>query len=61
MQHSSEEALFDVRLIARHLEKGVITGTQVEQHLQSLPDVAALAESMDEDDVVDDDAELLQE
>jgi len=43
-----ERILFDTRLVKRNLERGVLDGKTLVQHLEQLPDASAKAEPMTE-------------
>jgi hypothetical protein len=47
MENTSPEYLYDVRLIERHIERGLITRDAVRTHVASLPDVSHQAEQCD--------------
>jgi len=47
---SYDELRFDVRLIEKNIKSGVITPKELEQHLDSLPDVFENSETLGEDE-----------
>lgn len=48
-QQFSDEVLYDVRLIERHVARGLLTWDEVKKHQESTPDLTEQADKLDLD------------
>jgi hypothetical protein len=46
-QHIPDEILYDVRLLERHIQRGVLTREQVDKRRQESPDMTEQADILD--------------
>ena len=46
MKNAENDYKFDIRLQERHLRQGIISNSDLDQHLEALPDMAEESESL---------------
>ena len=54
LHEAVEQKKFDVRMVERNVNRGIVQDSEVQQHTSSLPDDAELAEYISLDSLVDD-------